>query len=522
MRRVLTTTVVSLAAVLPALLVPAFSAVPASAQSLSPWFHITSVSRPGHLSARKGEIALTAINLGDAPVGAAGSPVTIVDELPEHVSARFVKEGYKYTSPDRLEGGREIVEPKRVVCTFTSGTLPPFHQVEILIGATVETGAQTGEQNKASISGGGAPSTQTSHPLTIGSTTTPFGVEIFESLLEEAGGALDTQVGSHPFQYTTVFDFNASTAYDGNAGKEVAVPAELVKDVVVKLPPGLIGNPTAYPRCGIGQFLQFSQGEIDRCPANTAVGVVSVTYSEMELGGSLGLTTRVVPIFNLEPAPGEPARFGFAPAGVTVFLDASVRTGEDYGVTVTVANVSQTIGFLSNTLTFWGVPGDTRHNDQRSFGCLEEREGLTPVLPCEPGGQSNPPALLTLPTSCTGQPLAVTGEGDSWAHAGRMQAPLPDPTVAMTTLDGCGLLPFHSEIKVTPDVEEGSTPSGLTVDVHVPQEESLSGQGLANPDVKNITVALPEGLALNPSAADGLRLARSAGRVAQRQRSLMS
>jgi hypothetical protein len=480
-------------------------AAPASAESLSSWFHLTSVSRPGHLSAAKGEIALTAINLGDAAVRAAGSPVVITDELPEHVSARFAKEGFRYNSPDGLEGGAcEIVEPKKVVCTFPAGTLPPYHQIEILIGVRIEKGAQTGEENVATLSGGGTPGAHTSHPITVDNNPTPFGVETYESLLEEAGGSLDTQAGSHPFQYTTVFDFNASTAYDGNAGKEVAVPAALAKDVVVKLPPGLIGNPTAYPRCSLGEFLGFTEGEIDRCPSDTAVGVVSVTYSEMELGGALGLTTRTVPVFNLEPAPGEPARFGFAPAGVPVYLDTSVRTGEDYGVTVTVSNVSQTIGFLSNTLTFWGVPGDQRHNGQRSFGCLEEGEGLRPSRPCEPIHQSNPPAFLTLPTACSGEPLQVSGEGDPWVSPGRFFASSPDPTVPMTTLDGCGLLPFHSEIKVTPDLDEGSSPSGLTVDVHVPQEESVSGEGLANPDVKNITVTLPDGVALNPSSADGL------------------
>jgi hypothetical protein len=71
-------------------------------------------------------------------------------------------------------------------------------------------------------------------------------------------------------------------------------------------------------------------------------------------------------------------------------------------------------------------------------------------------------------------------------------------------MDGCNRLPFTPSLKVTPDSTEGSKPSGLSVDVHVPQDLTLNATGLAESEVKNITVALPEGLALNPSAADGL------------------
>jgi hypothetical protein len=45
----------------------------------------------------------------------------------------------------------------------------------------------------------------------------------------------------------------------------------------------------------------------------------------------------------------------------------------------------------------------------------------------------------------------------------------------------------------------------LNVDVHVDQEAILNGTSLAQSNVKDITVAFPEGVILNPSAADGLQ-----------------
>ncbi len=252
----------------------------------------------------------------------------------------------------------------------------------------------------------------------------------------------------------------------------------------------MVGNPTAYPHCTLAQFANQA------CPSNTVLGaaVVSIRTSGV-------LESLPEPVFNLEPSVGEPARFGFFPL-VPVFLDTSVRTGGDYGVTVHVQNIPQAIGFVGNSVTFWGVPGDRRHDNARGNTCLEGQV-------CQHLEENNPPPFLTLPTSCTG-PLQDSGEADSWAepHTGvtfksePRQAPLEG---LMSPLDGCGSLAFGSEIKVSSDVESASTPSGLKVDVHVPQNEALNPKGLAPSNVRNITVALPEGVQLNPSAADGLQ-----------------
>jgi len=78
-------------------------------------------------------------------------------------------------------------------------------------------------------------------------------------------------------------------------------------------------------------------------------------------------------------------------------------------------------------------------------------------------------------------------------------------TSPLPGLDGCNALPFTPSLSVSPDGEAASTPTGLTVAIHVPQEVSLDAGGLGESDVKSTTVTLPQGIALNPAAADGLQ-----------------
>jgi hypothetical protein len=459
-----------------------------------------------------GELVATVINVGDATANGGVSPLKIVDTLPKGLSATFVE-------ANSLNNGTEsrgpvdctIAAAQRVECTF-SGTLPPFEQLEVIVGVLVAESAASGEVGEVSVSGAGAPAALVRHPITVAKVpgeVTPFGVENYEQTIESAGGVPDTQAGSHPFQFTTTLDLNQL------AGGH---PAALAKDLNFRLPPGLVGNPTAYLRCTLQQFSTFVHGA-NQCPAGSVLGVAVVTFL---LNGTLDTSTS--PIFNLEPSVGEPARFGFQPAGVPVFLETAVRTGGDYGVTVHVGNIPQSVGFLSNTVTLWGVPGDSRHANVHGLGCLEETDGRTEeerilknLEPCLHLEQSNPPPFLDLPTSCTGA-LQDSIEVDSWDEPHTpvsftsRPSQLPEEGT-MGALDGCGSLAFGSEIKVSADVEAASTPSGLKVDVHVPQEEALNPEGLAPSDVKNITVALPPGVAINPAAGDG-RQACSQAQVA--------
>jgi hypothetical protein len=477
-----------------------FAATPAFAAS--PWWRLSSGYRPsGSTPETKGQVVVTATNLGDAAVNGETSPVTITDSLPPGLKALSIKGFAGGRSGAGNRGPVECSPPSGpLTCTF-AGTLPSYRAIEVVIDVeVVAPGVQTGALNEAAVAGGGAGAVSIKRPIAVGEAP-QFGVEDYELTPEEDGGEVDTQAGSHPFQLTTTLTFKQALEEAPELHEEIPRPVLLTKDANLKWPPGLIGNPNSIPHCALGQFLanaeEATEG-VSACPSQTAIGVARLLLNGT---GSLGVLDPVVPLFNLEPAVGEPARFGFRVLSTPVLIDTSVRTGGDYGVTVSVDNVAQTIGFLSSQVTVWGVPGDSRHDNVRGYGCLAESLGRPHLLPCNPLEQQHPSAFLALPTSCTG-PLQTSVQADSWNEPGAFQSfPATEP---MAALDGCNRLPFSPSISVTPDGTAASTPTGLNVDVHVPQEESLNANGLSESDPRSITVALPEGVAVDPSGGDGL------------------
>ena len=468
-----------------------------------------------------GQIVATFANLGDAPANGCvpvapgtgrynsetcseeASPpgsgeweknaINLADTLPAglravSVQARLERSGatLKCTIPT----------PRSVTCEDL-GAVTPYQQIELVIGVVVEHEASGGgieDENRLSASGGGAPPASLARPVSEGGGEAGFGIEDYEVAPEDEGGQLDAKAGSHPFQttFTVTLDQALTENVTGffNGEPEPFEPA-LPKDVNVKLPPGLVGNPTAIPHCALAQFLA------EKCGADTIVGVAMVTINES--ARQLPLAEVSVHVYNLEPNVGEPARLGFIPAEVPVFLDTTLRTGGDYGITTNVDNITQTTAFLSNKVMIWGVPGAAAHDGFRAGGGSEEciHGGCAPQEP-----QQNPPPFFTLPASCPGHPLASEIEADSWAAPGHFQS-FP-ATTPLPALDGCNRVQFNAQVKVAPDGQAASSPSGLNVDVHVPQEGQLNAEGLAQSNVKDITVTLPEGVTLNPSAADGL------------------
>ncbi|HTZ63367.1 MAG TPA: hypothetical protein VMB51_04630 [Solirubrobacteraceae bacterium] len=511
---------VALACVLLAVLA---GATPACAAG---WWRLSSRMAPTRLApGATGLLSVTVENLGDSAITGADSPITIGDVLPA---------GLKIASPESIDPHNAYKnharEPGEWTCTSasqreaacsTSMSLRPYETLILEIPVLAESTLldESLLSNDASVQGGDSEGTNTTVPgasstrtVQISSQPLTFGLEEPGGLVllpEQEAGTVDTSAGTHPFQLTSTVEFNQTLIEVQEPGNEPELspgaPA-LPKDLTFKLPPGLLGNITAGARCSDAQFGVFEVNG-NKCPPESAVGVASVTLLEPKLG----FVTLDVPLFNLEPAQGEPARFGFEADGVPVTLETTVRTESDYGVTVTVNNATEAAQVVGAQITFWGDPSSPAHDNSRGWSCLDGKA-------CPAPGERSNIALLTLPTSCTG-PLYSTMQGQAWngepiAAQFAFQNELGQP---LSELEHCPALPFTPTIEAQPIQEaesEGqpttptttaSAPTGLDVSVKLPQTGTVHAGMLAQADVRSATVALPESVQLNPSAANGLQ-----------------
>jgi hypothetical protein len=499
----------------------------------TPWWHLSTRMFPSNLPpGQEATVVVTAINVGDAQ--ARGIPV-VTESFPEDFSVQAVElyllpasQGKEELSNGLLPG---ILPPfcehteRSAHCEidlpllasserfphFTEPALNPYEDVEMRVKVKNEGAESGGEHVIAKVTGGEAPSVQVAQPLPVTTSAPAFGIEHFSAVPEEEGGAVDVRAGSHPFQFTTSFAINE--------GPDQTRPLAMTRDLDIKLPPGLVGNASKLPQCSEADLVAPGEenggvgiaATVNKCPAGSMIGVAVLTFDEP----NLGFDTAAVPVFNLVPKKGEPARFGFEVVQAPVILDTSVRTGSDYGVTVTAHDVTELVAFISSTVTFWGVPGDKLHDNARGWSCLiggkwYSRGGTEELPECVHVEQAQPPALLSLPTAC-GR-FATSIEGTSWPTAAnpngvalpRAEYSLEDEFGRELGISGCGNLQFEPSIDVTPEVTRPSSPTGLRVNLHMPEEADEIATGTSNAIMKDLSVELPEGVVVNSAAAAGL------------------
>ncbi len=517
---------------------------PALAQVATPHWYVITRTAPTYLHPGKtGWITMVIANLGDAPVSAtSGNPVEITDTLPKPLMQAGEAVG-EVVATEKMKGvadpGTNRSQDKPALscealpalsCKFV-GTLPAGTAItaELPVEAKLKEGFLAAGETKGlgenvvtvtggeTEAGGEVPVKITPHQITVSQSESevPFGVEQYELRPETEDGSLDAHAGSHPFQLTTTIAFNQTFMLETKGAPEFlpSVPA-LVKNIDTTLPPGLVGNTNTsiIPQCSDVDFSTVFEGNYNECPAETAVGVAVVTFKSP--GENTGYATESIPVFNLVPAPGEPARFGFEFTKVPVTLGTSLKTGKGYAVEVLSKNTSELAEVMSAVVTVWGVPGAASHEEERGWQCLGGgwRYYAAPKHPkCEPAGPQPAQPYLTLPTTC-GKALETSLQVESWLPRTKPE-PVEAPESPTETLQGCAGLPFNPSIEVQAEQHDSSTPTGLKVVVDVPQastlEPTLEETGKAEANIKETAVTFPAGVLANAGLALGLQACES-------------
>jgi hypothetical protein len=359
----------------------------------------------------------------------------------------------------------------------------------------------------------------------------PFGIKSFtmqtvESTNEVSPGGAEheyyefvnqpytfTQAGGHPWALTTSGEFTSE-----ESGVGTVVPTRDPKDVVTSLPPGLLGDPMAVPRCPLSRVTSdvSGSGGAGQCPADTIVG----WYLLHDFGG---YHEYLGPIVNVTPSAGESAEFALentTPLYTPLLTAHLVHTPQGgYGFTV-VSNEIPLVSLLRFELTFWGVPADPSHDAMRGRICRNDGESvglaLHGRLACEGGGVPagiSPVPFLSMGTDCAGGPETATLRADSWQEPGSVRegryTGYAEASATLPALTGCGALSFDPTIEVRPDTQLADEPVGLGVNLRVPQSEQPGS--LATPHLRDAVVTLPAGLSISPGIVDGVQACDESG-----------
>ena len=155
---------------------------------------------------------------------------------------------------------------------------------------------------------------------------------------------------------------------------------------------------------------------------------------------------------------------------------------------MTIPDSSQGLPVIGSELNFWGVPGDPSHDGDRG-GPFE--------------GTVRP--FLSNPTSCTG-PVLTSLRMNSWQEPNNYQeASFLSHNAANEPVgaDGCDKLSFEPSVNMQSDPPSAASPTALSATLHVPQHNS-DPEGLVSSHLKKAVVKLPQGVTVNPAAANGL------------------
>lgn len=300
-----------------------------------------------------------------------------------------------------------------------------------------------------------------------------FGITSFSIEDVDSEGHPYTQAGGYPFETISHYEFT-HTQLPSDFGTQGSLDS-FIKELFTEQPPGRIGYTTGAPRC-LGYVV-----DEELCSGDSQVGIIKTEFLE---GTGRNSVRRAQ--YNVITPQGVASRY--ASVDPYTFSDAHIRTGGDYGTTGGAFNLTEKAKILAVTSTAWGVPSDPAHDAQRR--CPEIGIG------CPSNGPKTP--LLRNPTACSG-PQTARAHASTWESPGRFV----EAETQLPAITGCDKVKFEPSIEWRPTVTAADSPTGLHVDIHVPQDKDPEELSVA--DLRDIVITSNKGLVFNPAAATGLQ-----------------
>ena len=311
------------------------------------------------------------------------------------------------------------------------------------------------------------------------------------------------QAGMHP---DVISKFELGTRY--NQGPMPPCLCNDPKDVILRLPQGVIANPHVAAICTAAEAAVFG------CSADSQVGIIVLKL--------LNILYTTLPIYRTTPQDDQAGVFLFlSPIGgaAPIYMTFNARTESDFGLNVETIGINHAISFDYVAPIIWGIPADPSHDQlrfqppERRIDCLSDpiaelEKGqmgggcfMTPYP--EIGQQLEKPKvpstlpikpMIQAPSTCIG-PLTSSLETLSYDRGTDFaMQPWPETT-------GCDQLSFDPSLSANPTTTATDSASGVDVKLTVPQPQDATTPSPS--PLKASTVSLPEGFSINPNAADG-------------------
>ena len=243
----------------------------------------------------------------------------------------------------------------------------------------------------------------------------------------------------------------------------------------------------------------------NECPSSSQVGLITI-HANYE--GDPNYLLGTAPIYRRRPAGDDQTallRLHRADPRTSRSRSRSrCAPASDYGLRFTVSDITQLTPLAGAELTFWGFPADADHDAERfpkgspgqpaGLPGLDRRRlhrGADPrrSIPIRP--------LTDNPTICTGEPLVTDARRPDLPGPGHLSH-------AESSLSGdrpaANNETFKPVLQAGPTTNEADSASGLDIDLSAPQ---FLGFAASPSQIRSAIVTLPDGLTINPDAADG-------------------